>query len=1047
MVKEIYFLVFAIIMGMIPVSAISQQPDWDNVKVLQINREKPHADLMVYPDLAEAQSFQKESSSWYKTLNGDWNFSWAEKPDDRYTDFYRTDFNDEAWDKIKVPGNWEIQGYGIPLYSNKVYFFPHEKVKVPRDWNPVGSYRRYFTIPENWDGRSVHITFDGVQSAFYIWVNGKKVGYSQGSRTPAEFDITKYLKEGENLLAVEVYRWSDGSYIEDQDFWRLSGIFRDVYLWSPPATHLRDFEVLSTLKKDLKTGVFGLSGEITSSAKEESLVLDLKLKDKEGKVVLSQARKLDIDGKKQNFSFSDKHIRNCIFWSAENPYLYDLFITLKDKNGKVLEVIPQKVGFRSVELKDGQILVNGQAIIFKGVNRHDHSSVNGHYVTREEMLKDIELMKNFNINAVRTSHYPNAPEWYQLCNEHGIYVIDEANIESHGFGNDDENLLSNDPEWEEAHVDRIERMIERDKNNPSIIIWSMGNESGDGPNFKACYNWIKKNEPTRPVHYEGSTNHWDTTFNADIYSRMYATPEISEEAVTKYPDMPYLLCEYSHAMGNSSGNLKEYWDLIYKYPNFQGAFVWDWMDQGIQLDVPEEYRKASDKEHFFAYGGWWEDSRALYTARDFCMNGLVAADFTPHPGLYAVKYYHQNIWVKAINLENGEFKIENWYDFSDLEDKVVGVWSILENGKEIYKETIEDLSIKARSSKKIKLNIPQLKDGNEYYISFSFITKNNETFVSKGHEVAYEQFRLPESVYAKHVAPKETSKPLIQKRGRYTIISSDDFSMCVDKLLGEISWYYYKGRRILERGPLPDFWRAPTQNDRGATKLGERYSNRIHAWKNAGKWRVNACEIKEEGNNVTVSIDADLPFVSGKYKLNYVVYGNGELKVTANYIPQGETKDLMPRFGNELILSAGLENMQWYGPGPNPSYQDRNVEKVAIYNSTVDAEWVEYSRPQENGYKSNVRWFTFEDKDGYGIRVNGDPLISFGASHFSKDQIESADYSFKLVEQPEVFLNIDLKQMGVGGTTSWGGKAYPREKYRMHNKSMSYSYIIRPYKK
>ncbi|TKG92965.1 DUF4981 domain-containing protein [Puteibacter caeruleilacunae] len=1025
----------------------AQKPDWDNVKVIQINRERPHADLMVYPNQNEAQSFKKESSSWYASLNGEWKFSWAKNPVERVKDFYKADYNDENWDMIKVPGNWETQGHGIPLYSNRIYPFPHEDVKTPHDWNPVGSYRHHFSVPAQWDGRDVHITFDGVQSAFYLWINGEKVGYSQGSRTPAEFNITSYLKKGNNLIAVEVYRWSDGSYLEDQDFWRLSGIFRDVYLWSPAAVHLRDYEVLSSLKKNNKTGIFNLKGEIHTSTERTTAAVDLLLKDQDGTTVLKASKTVQVENNTAAFSFAEKEIKNCTFWSAENPYLYDLMITIKDQKGNIQEVIPQKVGFRSIEVVGGQILVNGQAVIFKGVNRHDHSAVNGHYVTREEMLKDIELMKQFNINAVRTCHYPNAPEWYQLCNEYGIYLIDEANIESHGFGNDDKNVTSNHPDWKEAHVDRIERMVKRDRNNPSVIIWSMGNESGDGPNFKACYDWIKEHEASRPVHYEGTTNHWDDVFNADIYSRMYATPEISEEAVNKYPEMPYILCEYSHAMGNSSGNLKEYWDLIYKYPNFQGAFVWDWMDQGIRLDVPAAYKKTAASDHFYAYGGWWENARALYTANDFCMNGVVAADHTPHPGLYTVKYFHRNVHVKAVDLAEGVFEITNWYDFTNLEDVVMGEWSIQENGTTIHTEAITNLDINPRKTRKIKVKMPSLNEGNEYFITFNFKTKSATTFVPKGHEVAYDQFRLPQSVYPKNNAVAATSNIKVQKRGRFVIISGDEFSMCFDKQEGEIDWYYYQGVSVFESGIKPDFWRAPTQNDRGATKLGSPTIKRMDIWRNANTWQVTAFDIEERAGEVRIKIKADLPVVNADYQMNYTISGDGRLKVDAHYKPQGNIDQLMPRFGTSMVLSAGFENISWYGAGPQPSYQDRNVEKVGIYNSTVDEEWVEYSRPQENGYKSDVRWFSMENLDGVGIKVCGDPLISFGASHYSKADIEEADYSFKLVRKPQVFLNIDLKQMGVGGTTSWASKAYPRPNYRLKNKEMSYSYMIVPYRK
>ena len=1037
-------ILLTLMVGILP--SMAQRPDWDNVKVIQRNKEKPHVDLMVYPNVDEAKSFSKESSSWYKLLNGQWKFSLAKKPEERPIDFYQLGFNDKNWSKISVPGNWETQGFGTPIYTNRLYPFPCQEVRAPRDNNPVGSYRHWVNIPEKWAGRSVHITFDGVQSAFYIWVNGKKVGYSQGSRTPAEFDVTPYLKKGKNLIAVEVYRWSDGSYLEDQDLWRLSGIFRDVYLWSPAKTHIRDYEILSTLKKDHKTGVFNFEGEIVSNEKE-SVSVDLELKDKNGKIVFKATENIEVADKTVNFCFTEKTIKNATSWSAENPYLYDLMVTLKDSKGKVLEVIPQKVGFRSIELIKGQILVNGQAVIFKGVNRHEHSSKTGHYVSHEEMLKDIELMKKFNINAVRTCHYPNAPEWYQLCNKYGIYLIDEANIESHGFGNDDKNVLSNDPEWEQAHLDRIERMVIRDRNNPSVILWSMGNESGDGPNFKACYEWIKAHDTVRPVHYEGTTNHWDTTFNADVYSRMYATPEVSEEAVNKYPDMPYLLCEYSHAMGNSSGNLKEYWDLIYKYPNFQGAFVWDWMDQGIQLDVPKEYKSTSLKDHFFAYGGWWEDSKAIYTARDFCMNGLVAADGTPHPGIYAIKYFYQNVRVKALDLTKGEFEITNGYNFTNLADVAEGEWVLLENGNVIYTEDLTKLSIEPRASKKVKIKLPQLKNGNEYFVSFRFKTINATEFVPKGHEVAYNDFRLAESVITNSKAPENCPKPTINDLGRLVTIGGDEFSLCFDKLLGELKWYYYQDVRLFESGPKPDFWRAPTQNDRGAINQARSSVKRMDAWQSAGRWKVTSFNIKEKDNAVIVTIKADLPFVDGKYELDYIIYGNGEIKVNTNYQPVGEVKDLMPRFGNILVVSASFENMTWYGQGPRPTYQDRNFEKVGIFTSTVDKEWVDYSRPQENGYKSDVRWFSLQNNNGVGFKVIGDPLISFGAFHYSKADIELADYSFKLVRQPQIFLNIDLKQMGIGGTTSWGEKAYPRTNYRLKNGAMSYSYTIKPFKK
>jgi beta-galactosidase len=580
-------------------------------------------------------------------LNGQWRFKWSKNPAERPVAFYESSFSDKNWDLIPVPSNWEMEGYGIPIYTNVEYPFEKESLEAPKQWNPVGSYRHVFEVPKDWSSREVYINFDGVQSAFYLWINGKKVGYSQGSRTPGEFNITKYLKDGENQLAVEAYRWSDASYLEDQDFWRLSGIFRDVYLWSTPKTHIRDFNVTASLDDSYNNGLFKVEGEIMSKSKG-NVELTYELVDQNGKLISTYSEKINVVKGSVSFNTEQQVIKDIQSWNAETPHLYNLLITLKDQNGQVLECIPQKVGFRKVEIKNGNILINGRAVLFKGVNRHEHHPERGHYVTHKDMMKDIILMKQNNINAVRTCHYPNTPEWYDLCDEYGIYLIDEGNIETHGFGNKGDNRLTCSPDWQQAYLDRVQRMVYRDRNHASVVIWSMGNESGDGINAKVCHEWVNKTDPSRPYLYEGTTRKGGRDY-ADVYSRMYATPEECAKIIKDYPQMPFVLCEYTHAMGNSNGNLKEYWDLVYADNNFQGGFVWDWMDQGLKQPVPEKYKATSIKDYFYAYGGNWENPRGIHHDGNFCMNGLLASDWAPHPGLNTVKYFYRNIHVEAID--------------------------------------------------------------------------------------------------------------------------------------------------------------------------------------------------------------------------------------------------------------------------------------------------------------------------------------------------------------------------------------------------------------
>ena len=658
-------------------------PDWENLDVLQLNTEAPHATLFAYEDYAAAQLGAKKQSENYHLLNGDWKFHFTPNPNERPVEFYQVDYDDSNWATLPVPSNWPVHDYGALIYCNHPNPFPKEQPKIPHEINEVGSYRNSFLLPHDWDDQTVFVTFDGVMSAFYLWINGEKVGYNQGSRTPAKFDITQYLKSGENQMAVEVYRWCDGSYLENQDFWRMAGIFRDVYLEARAPQHIRDITIVTDLDADSRDAILNVDLEL---AEDRDAVVELSLLDASGALV-AQAE----GGERFEIP-----VMNPRKWTAESPYLYTLLLTLK-QDGQVIEVVPQRVGFRETLIENGIFYVNGAAIKLKGVNRHETHPDMGQVVTRETMLRDIKLFKENNINAVRTSHYPNDPEWYALCDEYGIWVMDEANIESHAYGNRAHNEIANLPEWKEPHLNRVRRMIERDKNHPSVIIWSMGNEAGVGANFEASLDLIHELDPTRPGHYQGG----GVGEVSDFHTRMYAGPDwMGDES------KPTILCEYTHAMGNSNGNLSEYWDgKIYPNERYTGAFVWDWMDQGIRKPVPEEYQHnigvGAVEESVFVYGGWQEND--FPNDGNFCMNGLIGSDWTTRPGLYAIKYIHRNVHVRAIDAATGKFAIKNWYDFSNLQDKVVGTWVIEENGTPVASGLVGELDIPARAERRFNL--------------------------------------------------------------------------------------------------------------------------------------------------------------------------------------------------------------------------------------------------------------------------------------------------------------------------------------------------------
>jgi beta-galactosidase len=1044
-----------------PVSAGAQvavaREEWDDPAVLHVNAERPHATMTTYPSGDLARQGDRAASPSRQSLNGTWKFRYSPNPAARPVGFERPGFDDKAWAPITVPGNWEMQGFGIPIYSNITYPFSFERdnPRVPRDDNPVGSYRTTFTVPAGWAGRRVYLHFAGVDSAFYLWVNGTRVGYSEDSRTPAEFDVTRYLADGANTLAVEVYRWSDGSFLEDQDMFRMSGIFRDVHLWSRPASHIRDFQLRADLDAAYRDGTLQATVAVRNTATAGASVrAKLELFDAAGKPAGAAVVKgASVAAGVESVVVLPMIVRAPLKWTADAPNLYTAILTLEDKAGKVLEAVPAQVGFRTIEIKNARLHINGQPIVFRGVNRHEHSPETGHYVSRALMIRDIEIMKQHNVNAVRTSHYPNDPDWYELCDSYGLYVIDEANIESHGYGDDVKNRLANDPAWKAAHLDRIERMVERDKNHPSIVIWSMGNEAGDGPNFEAGYKWLKARDASRPVHYCGSTARGGS--HSDINSFMYASPTAVVERAAKRPTMPLILCEYTHAMGNSNGGLKEYWDVFYSGTNAQGAFVWDWVDQGILVPVPEAYRPAgAPGATFLAYGGYWEDRRAIHNDNNFCQNGLIGATRKPHPGLLAIKYVYRNVHVTAVDLASGRFKVMSWFDAVNVKDVVEGTWEVTKDGAKIASGRVPELDVAPRQEKEFAIALPAItpEPGAEYWLNLSFGLTADASWAKKGHEVAWEQWKLPIAAPAVP-APAASKRPLrIVNTPPFVRIGGRDFALVFDRLNGYLVNYSYQNARLIDRGPLPDFWRPMTDNDFGAWKAVGNSARTdptrdIMVWREAGaSWKVTDVQVtRVDESTAAIVVQATLPLVDAKYTATYTVREDGEITVKADYQPGSKPVAMMPRFGMELVMSAGYERIRWYGRGPAETYIDRAFERVGVYSSTVTGEWVEYSRPQANGNKVDVRWVELTNDKGVGLRAEGMPLLSVEAHHASGRDVGQAAYTWQIPPRPEVYLNLDLRQMGAGGIDSWSGQAYPMEPYRIPgNQPYSYSFRLRP---
>ncbi len=1025
----------------VPYEEPNPQP-WQDQSVCQINREMPHAHFIPYANLKQARSGDKWQSTMIQSLNGKWKFNLAHKPADRPFWFFKDDFDTRKWDEIKVPANWEMEGYDYPIYTNVQY--PHQKTPptIQAFYNPVGSYKRTFEIPDDWKGKDVIIHFGAVSSCLNLWVNGQYVGYSEDSKTPAEFNITKYLKEGKNSVSAEVFRWSDASYLEDQDFWRMSGITRDVYLKVRNPQQIQDFRVDAGLDSLYSTGVFHANiavvnlGENTKSAE-----LDAELYDG-NKLVKKFTKKLPIG--KTSVLF-DAQLPNVKQWSAEIPSLYELVITLKNANGTV-EVIRQEVGFRTVEIKNGTLRINGKYVYMKGVDLHEHNDKTGHVQDKETMLLDIKTMKSHNINAVRTSHYPQPELWYELCNKYGLYIVDEANIESHGMGYGPESLAK-DPSWQKAHLYRTENMFERDKNQPCVIIWSLGNEAGNGINFEATYDYLKSVDQTRPVQYERAGHN----YNTDIFCPMYMHIDRMEKYALSKPDKPLIQCEYAHAMGNSVGNLQDYWDVIEKYDVLQGGFIWDWVDQGL-LTTNEA------GEEFWAYGGDFGPD-TVPSDGNFCNNGLVDPDRTIKPALLEVKKVYQNIEFDAVDLKNGIISIKNKYSFINLSDFDF-TWEVTGDGEIVDSGQLKDIYFNPGETEKVNTGMKiSPKPGVEYFLTVRAKLKKDKDLVAAGTELAAEQFELPQYKAVPKVNTAEFAPLKLEDNDAVATVSGDGFSIRFDKKNGIISSFKKGKTELLKSGPVPNFWRAPIDND-----FGNGLYKRNRVWRKAGENRkvTEATVRKIDDNKVMVNFKFNLMNEENEaiatYSSIYTVYGSGDVVVNNHFKMIKEQLPHILRMGMNLVMPRKFDQMSWFGRGPQESYWDRKTAAfVGLYSGSVADQYQAYLRPQENGNKTDVRWVVITDKKGNGLFFAGMPLLEVSAHHNIMEDFESPErtdgrqrpgtkvvnrHTTDVKPRDLTSVNIDYKQMGVGGDNSWGAHTHPE--YTLRKRAYSYSFRMRP---
>ena len=1002
--------------------------EWRNPEINAVNRAPMHTNYFAFENADAAKKADKKQSTNYMTLNGTWKFNWVKDADSRPTDFWKTGFNDKGWDDLQVPAVWELNGYGDPIYVNVGYAwrnqFQNNPPEVPTENNHVGSYRREIVVPASWKGKDIIAHFGSVTSNMYLWVNGRYVGYSEDSKLEAEFDLTPYLKPGQkNLIAFQVFRWCDGTYLEDQDFFRYSGVGRDCYLYARNKKRIQDIRVTPDLDAAYQNGSLAVNLDLKGSGK-----VDLELVDAQGKQVATATA--------NKSGLVTMNVENPKKWSAETPYLYTLRASMQGSN----EVIPVKVGFRKIELKGDQILVNGKAVLFKGADRHEMDPDGGYVVSPERMLQDIQIMKQFNLNAVRTCHYPDDNLWYDLCDQYGIYVVAEANIESHGMGYGDKTLAKN-PSYKKAHLERNQRNVQRGFNHPSIIFWSLGNEAGDGPNFEQCYQWIKAEDPSRACQYEQARQKDHT----DIFCPMY----YGYEGMEKYGQRtdatkPLIQCEYAHAMGNSQGGFKEYWDLIRKYPNLQGGFIWDFVDQSCRW-------KGKDGVMIYAYGG--DFNRFDASDNNFCDNGLISPDRVPNPHMYEVGHFYQNIWTTPADLSKGEVNVFNENFFRDLSAYYME-WQVLKDGKIIRTGRVDDLKIAPQETAKITLNIGKTCTCKEWLLNVFYKLKNREGLLPAGFTVAKNQLTLNDykapSMDLKNVETTNVATvvpQIIDNQYHYLIVKGNNFVAEFNKQNGYLSKYAVDGTEMLKEGAAltPNFWRAPTDNDMGAG-----LQNRYAAWKNPGL-KLVSLNSKTENDQIVVNAEYDMKNVSAKLYLTYVINNEGAIKVTQKMTADKNAKvSPMFRFGMQMQMPKCFETVEYYGRGPVENYSDRNHSTdLGIYRQSVDEQFYSYIRPQETGTKTDIRWWKQLNAGGNGLKVVGDAPFSASALHYticSLDDGEQKDqrHSPEVQKADLTNLIIDKAQMGLGCVNSWG--ALPLPQYMLPYGDYEFTFILTPVK-
>jgi beta-galactosidase len=1012
---------------------VQGQDRWQDPQVFDIRREAPHTSYVPFPDRTSARNAQDADSPFFLSLNGPWKFHWVRRPADRPSGFFTTAFDDGAWDEIPVPSNWEIEGYGVPHYLDTQMLDGPPGVVDP-EYNPVGSYRRTFTLPDHWRDMQVFLHFASVGSATTVWVNGQEVGYSQGSKSPTEFNISPYVHAGENLVAVQVLRWSDGSYLEDVDFWRLSGIERDVFLFATPQTHVRDFTVRAGLDAAYRHGRLDVAVDVRNYLdRRQAAAVRIELLDEDGGTLFTERRAITVDAGAESQARFQRTVDDVRRWTAETPNLYALLLSLEDGDGAVRQVLRHRVGFRTVEMRDGLLQVNGVPVTLRGVNRHEHNPETGRYMTDSLMLLDMELMKQLHINAVRTSHYPNDPAWYRLADEYGLYVVDEAFVESNGTRRHSDTTLADDPAWRAAHLDRVRRLVERDKNHASVILWSLGNEADDGEAFVSMYDWTKERDPTRPVVFEMA----DQRAHTDVFFPMYARVYTLANYAAQHRARPLILSEYAHAMGNSVGNLVDYWNLIHEHEQLQGGFIWDWVDQGFSLE--------RDGETSWGYGGDFGPGRH---GGNFSINGLVAPDRSLNPHAREVKKVYQPIAVRPLDLLAGELEIVNRYDFIDLSGFSLH-WELAADDSTIARGELSRLDVPPHSVGTVHLPLPTInpKPGVEHFLNLAF-RGNMSELGFPDRDVAWEQLRLPLHEDRVAVDVRKTAKISRSVVGDRLVLRGEarDFELAFDLAAGTIASYRYQGVDLIRTGPQPNYWRPPTDND-----YGNDMPRRQGVWRDAGRnATLRRVEYRQNSDrDVEIDVTWILPAGGSRHVTKYHVFGNGEVVVTNSFTPGSIDLPDLPKMGMTLTLPRAFGQVRWFGRGPHESYADRKTSTaVGVHERLVEQMGYPYIRPQETGNRTDVRWIALTNDDGVGLLAVGDSLLEVSALLYEDEDLDEGDektyrHTFDLEPRDYVVLDLDHRQMGVGGDTSWGAVIHPQ--YRVPARPYTYRVRLLPF--